>query len=305
MKRAVSISIGSAQRDKVVEVDLLGQRVCLERTGTDGDLEKAARMYADLDGRVDAFGVGGADLGLRVDQRWYPLYSVQPMLRNVHRTPLVDGTGLKVLLEQRVADRLEPIMKALGLAKRVLVVAGVDRWGLSQGFLRAGYECVFGDFMFALNLPIPIHSETALKRLAAVLVPVVSRLPFRWVYPVGKDQEKHTPRWQQYFDQAAVIAGDCHYIRRYMPETLAGKIIVTNTTTQRDVEAFRQSGAAALVTTTPVLDGRSFGTNMMEAGIVAALGRREPVDYAHPQAYFQELDAALNRLNLTPQIQEF
>jgi hypothetical protein len=29
-----------------------------------------------------------------------------------------------------------------------------------------------------------------------------------------------------------VIAGDCHYITRYMPDDLEGKVIVTNTTTQ-------------------------------------------------------------------------
>src|SRR3990170_7175220 len=81
MKRAVSISIGSSKRNKSVEVVLLGERVIIERIGTDGDMEKAAQLYKDLDGKVDAFGVGGADLGLRVDQKWYPLYSVQPMVR--------------------------------------------------------------------------------------------------------------------------------------------------------------------------------------------------------------------------------
>ena len=76
MKRAVSISIGSPKRDKAVEVELLGQKVSIERIGTDGDMEKAARLYQELDGKVDAFGVGGADLGVMVDQKWYPLYSL-------------------------------------------------------------------------------------------------------------------------------------------------------------------------------------------------------------------------------------
>ncbi len=73
MKRAVSISMGSSKRNKAVEVELLGERVTIERIGTDGDMEKAARLYQELDGKVDAFGVGGADLGLLVDDKWYPL----------------------------------------------------------------------------------------------------------------------------------------------------------------------------------------------------------------------------------------
>ena len=67
MKRAVSISIGSSKRDKKVEVDLLGEKVSIERIGTDGDMEAAALKFKELDGKVDAFGVGGADLVVNAD----------------------------------------------------------------------------------------------------------------------------------------------------------------------------------------------------------------------------------------------
>ena len=106
MKRAVSISIGSSKRDKAVEVTLLGEQVSIERLGTDGDMEAAALKFKELDGKVDAFGVGGADLGLMVDNKWYPLYSVQPMIRYVRQTPVVDGAGLKNTLENKSAPFL-------------------------------------------------------------------------------------------------------------------------------------------------------------------------------------------------------
>ncbi len=73
MKHAVSISIGSSKRNKSVEVTLLGETVRIERIGTDGDMEAAALKYQELDGKVDAFGVGGADLGALADGKWYPL----------------------------------------------------------------------------------------------------------------------------------------------------------------------------------------------------------------------------------------
>ena len=99
MKRAVSISIGSSTRDKAVEIELLGEKVSIERKGTDGSMEKAAQLYRELDGKVDAFGVGGTDLGLTVGSRYYPLYSMQPMIRYVEKTPLVDGDGVRHTLE--------------------------------------------------------------------------------------------------------------------------------------------------------------------------------------------------------------
>jgi hypothetical protein len=73
MKRAVSISIGSSKRNKAVEVNLLGEMVRIERIGTDGDMEAAAKKFQELDGTVDAFGVGGADLGAIIDGKWYTL----------------------------------------------------------------------------------------------------------------------------------------------------------------------------------------------------------------------------------------
>lgn len=304
MKQAISISIGSSKRDKAVEITLFGEQVKIERRGTDGDMGRAAQLYGELDGKVDAFGVGGTDLGLMVDGHWYKLHSVQSLVRQVRKTPVVDGTGLKTTLERKAGQVVENELGKLIPEKKALVMTAVDRWGLSHSFVSAGYECIFGDMLFSLGLPIPLRSESHVRLMAKLLLPIVSRLPFHWVYPVGEAQEKRTPKYEQHFRWANVIAGDCHYIRRYMPERMDGKVIVTNTTTPTDREIFQRAGVKYLVTTTPVLEGRSFGTNMMESAIVAALGRSEPVDYAHPGNYFEIMDDAVTRLGFTPQIQE-
>jgi hypothetical protein len=299
MKRAVSISIGSSKRDKAVEVELLGEKVCIERIGTDGDMELAAQKYRELDGQVDAFGVGGADLGLMVADRWYPLYSVQKMVRFVRQTPIVDGVGLKNTLENRIAPFIEARIGGYvrEKGKKAFITLGADRWGMSKSFLDAGYECVFGDLMFGLGLPFAVRSEAGIKRLAALLMPIAGRLPFEWVYPTGEKQEKRIPKWEKWYAWGTVIAGDCHYVKRHMPDRLDGKVIATNTTTSADTELFRQAGVAYLVTSTPVLDGRSFGTNMMEAALIAVSGKGRALERS-------EINALLDRLGIEPQIQE-
>lgn len=299
MKRAVSISIGSSKRDKSVEIELLGEKVVIERIGTDGDMEKAARLYQELDGKVDAFGVGGADLGVMVADRWYPLYSVQPMVRFIKETPVVDGAGLKNTLENRLAAvidaKIGDYIEKMG--RKAFITLGVDRWGMTKSFLDAGYECIFGDLMFGLNLPFAVRSEKALKRLAALMMPIAGRLPFEWVYPTGEKQEKRVPKWERYYQWGTVIAGDCHYIKRHMPDRLDGKVIATNTTTPADIELFRQAGVKYVVTSTPVLEGRSFGTNMMEAALIAVSGKRRKLER-------HELEQMLNQLGFEPQLQE-
>ena len=297
MKRAVSISIGSSKRDKSVDVELLGEQVRIERIGTDGSMEKAALLYKELDGKVDAFGVGGADLGEMIDLKWYPLYSVQPMVRYIKLTPVVDGTGYKNTLENRIVPFMNEKIGGYIQEKKVLLSGGADRWGMTMSFTNGGYECVFGDLMFALGLPIPIHSIRAVKNLAAIMMPIAGRLPFEWVYPTGEKQEKRTPKWGKYYQWATVIAGDCHYIKRFMPDRLDGKIIVTNTTTPEDVEMFRKAGVKYLITTTPVLDGRSFGTNMIEAALVAVAGKGRKLTN-------DELSQMLDKLNIQPQLQK-
>jgi hypothetical protein len=296
MKRAVSISLGSSKRNKALEVELLGEQVSIERIGTDGDMEKAAQMYKEMDGKVDAFGVGGADLGLMVADKWYPLYSVHKMVRFVQQTPLVDGTGLKNTLERAVVPFMVKHIAADLEPRRVMMTGGGDRWGMTKSFLDGGFDCAFCDLMFALGIPIALHSETWVRRLAAIVMPIAGRLPFDWVYPTGEKQEKNTPKYGNWYAWATVIAGDCHYIKRYMPARLDGKVICTNTTTTDDVAKFRAAGVKHLVTTTPVMDGRSFGTNMLEAALIAASGQHRKLTNA-------ELEALIAKLGLEPTLQ--
>jgi hypothetical protein len=291
MKRAVSVSLGSSKRDKSVEVELLGEIVRIERIGTDGDMEKAAQLYKELDG------VGGADLGVLVDQKWYPLYSVQPMVRFVKETPLVDGAGIKNTLENGLAPFIDAHIGDYVQEKKAFITLGVDRWGLTTSFLDAGYECVFGDLMFGLGLPFAVHSASSLKTLAAIMMPIAGRLPFDWIYPTGEKQEVRDPKWEKYYHWGNVISGDCHYVKRHMPNRLDGKVIATNTTTSEDVELFRLMGVKYLVTISPVMDGRSFGANMLEAALIAVSGKGRVLKN-------EELRELLDELNIEPQLQE-
>ena len=115
--------------------------------------------------------------------------------------------------------------------------------------------------------------------------------------PGGEKQEERKPKYPQYFKAVTVVAGDCHYIKRYMPDDMKGKIVVTNTTTPEDVELFRKCGVKYLITTTPVLEGRSFGTNMMEAALVAISGKNRPLSW-------DEYNVLLEKLGFEPQLQE-
>jgi hypothetical protein len=304
MKKAVSISLGASSRNKTTEISLLGETVQIERIGTDGDMQKAAALYAGLDGKVDCFGVGGAILGIMHEDRWTPMHSLRQLTQDVRHTPIVDGTGLKMTLEKQVTRVINEELDGYVKEKKVFLMVAMDRWGTARAFLDDGYKCIFGDIMFAIGLEIPLRNEKTLSRVARTLLPVMSHLPFSWLYPTGEKQEHRDPRYAKWFEWATVLSGDCHYLWRYMPEKLPGRVVVTNTTTRSDQEFFRNAGIKYLITTTPVIDGRSFGTNMIEAAIIAALGRKEPVDYANPGNYFAIMEEAVQNIPLKPQVME-
>lgn len=283
MKRVISVSLGSSSRNHAVETEILGEKFSIERVGVDGDIKKAIAMIRELDGKVDAFGMGGIDLYLQAGNRRYILRDAVPIARAAQKTPIVDGSGLKNTLERKVVRYLANDLQMPLKGMKVLLVVGVDRFGMAETLVEEGAGVTFGDMIFALGIPIKIRSLRALATAARLIGPVACKLPFSMLYPTGEKQEEFTPKYANLFDENEMIAGDWHYIRRYMPQDLTNKIILTNTVTSKDVEELRRRGVRLLVTTTPELNGRSFGTNVMEGVLVALSGKRPseltPADY--------------------------
>lgn len=297
MKRVVSISLGSSKRDKRVEINILNERFVIERIGTDGSKEKMVQLFKELDGVVDAFGLGGADLYISIGKRRTKLKSIENLIKDVKLTPVCDGQYLKDTLEKKAVL----FMKEKGLIdknSKVLVISGVSRYGSVEGFLEVGCKILFGDLMFSLGIPIPIYGHRTFLFLASILVPIAKNFPYEWLYPTGKSQEEIVPKYEKYYKWADVIAGDFLYMKKHMPEDLSGKIIFTNTTTLEDREFLKKRNVKLVVTTTPEFDGRTFGTNVMEALICAYVGK------GPDQISVDEYYNLIEKLNIKPNILE-
>lgn len=294
----VGVSIGSSKRNKKVEQDFLGEHVIIERIGTDGSIPKAIQIIEELDGKVDAFGMGGIDLWVGCGRSKFMLKDAIPIAKAAKKTPIVDGGGLKATLERRVIKYLNDVAGLPFKQKTVLMVSGVDRFGMAEALSQTGCNLVLGDLIFVLGLPIPLHSIDALDRVARMIAPVVVRLPFSMLYPTGEKQEHHkeNPAKTRYYREADIIAGDFHFVNKYMPEDMRGKSIITNTTTEEDVADMKRRGVSTLITTTPEMEGRSFGTNVMEGLIVSLLGKRPD------EVTEADMNAMLDRLAFKPGI---
>ena len=211
-------------------------------------------------------------------------------------THIVDGSGLKNTLERRVINYLYQHKHVDFQNSKVLMVCATDRFGMAETIAATGSKMVFGDLIFAMGLPIPLYSLESVARVARIVGPVISRIPFKFLYPTGEKQENMNPKFGQYYQDADIIAGDFHFIRRHMPERLEGKTLITNTITLQDMELLKQRGVKKLITTTPELQGRSFGTNVLEGIIVALSGKSQ----LSPNEY----DALLGAMDFKPRVVE-
>jgi len=275
----------------------MGERFEISREGVDGKLDVALARVAELDGTVDAIGLGGIDVYLYAGSKRFALRDGLRLLHAAKITPVVDGSGLKNTLEREAVRFMQEDLAIDLRGKKVLMVSALDRFGMAQALVDAGADVLFGDFIFALDKDMAVRDLHTFEQMAEKYLPDACKLPFQFFYPTGKKQDKPPqPKYPQYYAEADVIAGDFHFMRSFMPDRLDGKIVLTNTVTQTNVDELRVRGVKTLITTTPDFEGRSFGTNVIEAALLALLGKKwEDVDAS-------DYERVLHELHLHPRV---
>lgn len=276
MKEIVSISLGSANRDYELTARISGEEFHIRRIGTGGDAQRARELVALLDGQVDAIGMGGMCLELRAGRRTYGHPRVEQIAAAAHTTPVVDGAHLRETLERWAISRVAEEQPGIFSQKRVLVVAGIDRCGMAEALSFYTRQVWFGDPIFQMGLPFALGSLRQLERYASLLLPVVRRAHDRILFPAGTDQKVRTPRGGKYFHQAEIIAGNYAYIRRFAPDNLSGKVIITNDLTAADMEELRARGVESVINIAPppTTEGTCIGVDVMEAMVSTFMDRR-------------------------------
>jgi hypothetical protein len=250
----------------------------------------------EIDGQVDAFGLGGFDLYLCYKNNKYIFREAYNAVKDVKITPVADGTGVKKTLE-KMAVRYLHDKGIINNQMKVLIPSAVSRYFLFEAFKELGYQVKWGDIAFSLDIGKKAYSSTlAMDILAYSLLPIMVKIPFKWLYPVGETQDIIVPKFKKMYDEADIIAGDFHYIYKYLADDMTGKIILTNTLTSDELGDLKARNVKMIVTTTPEFEGRSFATNVIEA-LACALLQKKPTEIQN-----QEFIDLFHQLNFIPRI---
>jgi hypothetical protein len=298
MKRILSISLGSSTRDKAFQATLLGQDVLLERRGCDGSLGRFRQTVQEEDGKVDIITFGGIPMALVALGCKYYFRDAVRMCRLARNTPVMDGELFREWIEPDFIERLSK-QGVIDPSQRVLFPLVTNRMRMAERLVQLGFtQIAYGDLVFDLGLPWPlVRKLKTMDRLTRAVAPLITRLPYRWLYPIGAKQEEIKERRPDLFAQADILAGDFHNIRRYLIPDLAGKTLLTNTVTKADRDLLKKRGLKQLVTFSPNFDGRTFGSNLL-GGTMAALLGKAPEEITHEE--YMDLAA---RMGLAPVVE--
>jgi len=271
MKHLVSVSLGSDHRDCTISLHLKKTLVKVERIGVNGDFKKARRLFEDLDGQVDCFGLGGIDLNMGYG-RQFSMPNAVRLVKDL-KTPVVDGSVVRAIVDKQAVEELVKYHHLR--TSKALQVLSVNRPTMAKQVYSYAQSTVFGDIMYGLKLPVPIRHERSLKLLSNILVPVLTHVPHRWIYPVGKHQLKRKPRFSKYFFESDIISGDTHYVLKYSPTRLSNKTILATTLIKDDFDELFSKGATCVISPVPMLKDRCFGTNVIEAILTSFLAKED------------------------------
>lgn len=190
---------------------------------------------------------------------------------------------VKATLERWAIAQAVQQIPALLRYKRVLITSGIERYQLAAAISQYEPELRFADPIIHAGIPFlpPPRSIEQLELYAATALPILALLPYRFIHPVALGQEGFDGRAVDLFRWADVIAGDFAFIRRFAPNDLTRKTIITDDPSPAEIEDLRRRGVTTLVTMTPPLnDQRPFlAADVLEAIITAITeSPRQPAD---------------------------
>jgi hypothetical protein len=297
IKKVVSISLGSSLRDKITETEILGCHFIIQRIGVDGDRNKMVQMIKKFDGKVDVITTGGIHINYVTLNRTMRFRETRRYVNAATKTPVIDGETYREIVEPMFIKQLID-KKILNPKQKVLFPMVANRFAIVKQMYDCGFKnFTFGDLIYNMDINVPLHSLKRVNFLYNLLGPIITKLPFSWIYPLGVNQEVKKEKRPDLFEKADIIAGDFHSLNRYLIDDLSGKTIITNTLTKRDKLQLKNKKACKLITFSPEFGGRVFGSNVIN-GIIMALLNKHPNDVSK-----ENYLAMVNRAGFEPNVE--
>lgn len=273
-----------------------GREVRVEIVPGSRSVEKTRGLIRSAEGRRDAVALTGFSLTYTVGDRYHVHKSLKSLLGEDEGVPVpvCDGIRAKDTIERWVMKRIVEELEGEVVSRRILVLSGLDRWGVSEIISSLKCQTIFGDLMYNFRFGIPLFSLSHVRALAPLILWIITRSPLDWYFPGARRYTRRLPRWRHAFYWAEVIVGGMPYLRRYSPPSLDGKVIITNIGSDGDIQWLKAKGASIIASLTPVVAGERVSASVME--VVLTLSTKGKVGHRRDR-YLDEI------IRIDPQIE--
>ena len=287
MKQVISISLGASKDDYQFETEFLGQQFLVRRIGTDGSRDKAAEKLLEYDKQADAIGLGNIKFPHAISPGFLTKKhddKIKTLGKRI-QTPVTTGAALRDVSFEWALRFVEHKFGNYFKNAKVLFLSGMDNYRIAKVMAEYTDNLTFADPIIENDISKLIHSLSGLETYARGAHEILDWLPGKRltssVVPLKK--------WNQYvlkkaMQKATIIVVPSYNFYKYLKgtsiEELGGKIIISSTVYDDRVEFLKARGVDVIIDTTPKILERVVTSNVIEALILAALGKKS--DMVHP-----------------------
>lgn len=253
MKKVAVLHFHNKLEPYTETVQLLGQPIELTHYGCESDVGAVAAYIQKYDGEVTAVAVEGAARQLRLGKEKVDHEEAEHIFGLAEKTPVVDGQGILAAMERWAVRLIEEERPGFWAQKRILMVPGLNHGGLSEALQQYAEEIRYADPMIYFSLPgAPgVGSPETLEPAARTTLPQLKQFPYYELFP--GPGEPFRERSSKLFEWADYLVGDMGALRRYGPDELPQKTVVTTHVSRDDLDDLRGRGVSVVVTTLPAL----------------------------------------------------
>lgn len=274
MKKVVSVSLGPDNLDYKFRTKFLGQNFEVERLGTNRDKRAAGQLVRELRDQADAIGLGMVADHHSVGTSHFIQKSTRKLEQLAGGVPVTTGARLREIVQEWSVRTAQTDCGSIFNNAKVLFLSGTVNYRMASVMSEFTQNLSFADPVLQLGVPNILNSLRALELYAAGSDPLRKYAPGNALLP-SLPPGKYLNQFilKKAVRDAHVVVAPYHQLERYELPELCGKIILTSTVSPARLEALKDKGVRMVIDCSIQLFKHTVGLNVVEAMIVAALGK--------------------------------
>jgi predicted amino acid dehydrogenase len=272
MKKVVTVSLGSSQQDFTFQTDFLGDRFEIARVGADDDTTKAWELMRRHQASADAIGLGEIGDHYQVGQSTLVNKETRRLLKVVTRVPATTGATLRRLLQVRAVRQVQKELVHYFNNNLVLFFSGMRNYDMAVALSDYTKNLFFADALMQTGAPTMLTSIEQLELYARGK---------DWILGGRRGELLEAAltgfknmRLRSAIEKCHVVVGTFGELKAGVGSTsLAGKTVITSAVDDERQAWFKDRKANLVIDVSPNLFERVVGTNVIEAMILAKLGK--------------------------------